>query len=288
MTQQQIPEQHETVEEAVASLRPSYEQTRDSVDHPVVREAWQQADKVKRDYHEAIESIEANEDLSDEGKLRHKAELYGNLVPQIEENYQTAREKAAYIADNEWQHSVPLPGQDKHLGNSSIKDAVQLSVVQADVQAVLDILSSNESLGEKIARRTGRKPRNLKESGDSTLDGLRTLYGEALEGGGDVEHTTRAHAVLRAAQRLGVDVDDVVSPFRSERNQQALERSRHYAHLVNQLRFTRAPTPPEQETTVSKKGVGSYGSGRVVAAGGKTRSLQDAIASRAKRRPAWK
>ena len=72
---------------------------------------------------------------------------------------------------------------------------------------------------------------------DPAPDALRDAYASAMEDGG-VEGMARARGVLRAAEQLGVPVDDVVAPFMERRHYEAAAE----AHQLELLR-KQVPSP---------------------------------------------
>jgi hypothetical protein len=176
-------------------------------------------------------------DLSDEGKEKKIADIHNRLGPKIERDAQNAREKAQKLAKQYAERAIPMPGGS--MAGSSIKDAAELSAIQNEAATIAEQAKSG-NLADKIQARTGKRPKNISDGSNRTLDNLQAFYGEALEGSG-FEAKIQAHATLRAAQKLGIHPEAVYEPFMEDRHKDALEESLHYFTAANMI-DTSAPS----------------------------------------------
>jgi hypothetical protein len=285
----------------MSKIRQSYEQFRDSFPlgedvggEPRVGPLWRAADRWREHYTDEVERVKADPELSEEGKANRIAAIHDRLGPKIEQNAGRAREKAQKLAEEYSERAVPFPGSVGHrYASGKIEDTSEFMAIQNEASAIAQMASSG-SLVDKIAERTGKRPKNITETENKTLSNLQALYGEALEGTG-FEAKIKAHATLRAARQLGVNPEDVYAPFRDERHTAALEEAQLYSQAAGMI-STSAPSLERSITRSAnhwRKGsnprpatpqVGTYGSGRRAT----TVSQQRGPLFQKKRRPSWK
>ncbi|MBD0328268.1 MAG: hypothetical protein ICV68_17755 [Pyrinomonadaceae bacterium] len=122
---------------------------------------------------------------------------------------------------------------------------------------------------------------------DNTRESLRALYAEALEEGG-ITGKVRCHAILRACERMKIDVDSVVAPLRNKWQQQSYERAvRYETQVLNTIPSgKRLPAPPDSRAMVRTQAtVGTYGSKTKAVVGG---PKANPFAAKRPRKPNWK
>jgi hypothetical protein len=225
-------------------VRPTYEQFRDSFPlgedaggEPKLGPLWRSADRWREHLRDEVARITDDPKLTAEGKEVRIAAVHERLAPKIESEGKKAREKAQKLAKQNAERAIPMPGSS--MAGSVIKHATELTAIQNEAAAIAQMAQSS-NLAEAIEKRTGKRPTNVKGSGDRTLDNLQVLYGEALETPG-FEGTIQARAVLRAAKILGQDPEAVYAPFRDERHEEALQEAQRYSQAAAMISTPRRP-----------------------------------------------
>src|SRR5829696_4994032 len=100
----------------------TYEDIRDHspVLSPVLRSAWQAADRAEQQMREAMDRVIAEEDLTDEAKKRRVDEIQERRGAEIAEKKREVRESLLKAASSADRASVPLPtGQSLIVNDTS-------------------------------------------------------------------------------------------------------------------------------------------------------------------------
>jgi hypothetical protein len=209
----------ETREQSQPSASP-YEQLRDGLEGEAGI-AWRDADRWTSYLTEKFETLEADEKLSQEGKYGAAEEYLNKTRPRIESAYEKARKHLAEEAKRKKGASVPMPDK-KTLFANPVKDSTELVAIQTEAAGIQ----------AKVEKLQSRLPAGMKAGGQAS-DVLREAYAQGMEVGG-VEGGVKCRGALRAAEALGVSVDDVVSPYRERRHYEAADE----AFRLENLRLT--------------------------------------------------
>jgi hypothetical protein len=259
-------EQH-TEQEAASP----YEKLRDSAPK-VARVEWADGDRWARHVREQLQKLANDEELSDKGKHERAQYHLGVATTKIERGYT----KAAALLEKEAKRaelaSVPLP--DGHDLNTKVKDNDGLLAIQGETQAIVS----------KVEARREKMPKGMKAP-DPAPDVLRDIYAAAMEDGG-VEGMARARGALRAAEQLGVPVDDVVAPFMEREHYEAADEARRLSYLAKQVPSPKSMIPANPFAPESKP-KGEYHTRSASANVFKPRSPSTTTDSGPRRRP-WK
>ena len=197
-----------------------YEQLRDGLEGEAGI-SWRDGDRWNSYLHEKYAALNADESLSEQGKFGKAQDYLDRTAPRIQKAYEAARKHLVEEAKRKRGASVPMPDK-KTLSASPVKDSTELVAIQteaASIQAKVETLQS-------------RMPAGMKAGGYAT-DVLREAYAQGMEVGG-VEGTVKCRGALRAAEALGVPVDDVVSAYREQRHYEAADE----AYRLENLRYS--------------------------------------------------
>jgi hypothetical protein len=197
-----------------------YEQLRDSAPSES-RIEWRDGDRWSSYLREKDEELKADESLSEQGKYEKAEEYRAKTEPRIQRAYEKARDHLAEEVKRQRGASVPMPG-NKTLFANPVKDSTELVAIQTEAA----------SIQAKVERTQNRMPAGMKAGGHAT-DVLRESFAQGMEVGG-VEGTVKCRGALRAAEALGVPVDDVVSAYREQRHYEAADE----AFRLENLRLT--------------------------------------------------
>jgi hypothetical protein len=270
------------------AIRQSYEQVRDSYPigedsdgTPTIGTLWRDSDRWRSQLRDDVNRVMSDETLSDEGKKGQVEAVYQRWVPKITEPAKKAREKANKLAAEYAAKSIPMP--DKGSGyTTTVEDATELAAIQNESAAIIEAINS-ETITEKIAKKTGKQPKNFSEAIDAKkLETLRAYFGDALEVGG-VEGKIQCQAVLRAANSLGVAPAAVFDTYRNDNHRYCLDQSNYYQRAAQSIQ-----TEPPNVLAGSSSGGNHWrkgGSPRPLLTGGSKGFLPQ---TSRRRRPSWK
>ncbi len=175
-----------------------------------VRRQWVEADGAERMYRYNVDKIESDPDLTDDAKHRKLLDLYADQAPRIEDKKRAARQALLKAAEAAEKNSWPrVKGATLDPGDASDLIAAQ-NVENAVVADYRELKKKADA--------------NKLPFAPDTADYLRARYKAGLETGG-VAGTALVRGVIGAANRLGVSVEEVVGPLRSQREVEALERA---------------------------------------------------------------
>jgi hypothetical protein len=183
--------------------------------------SWRDGDRWTSYLREKFEALGADEKLSEEGRCETAEEYLKKTRPRIESAYEKARHHLAEEVKRKRGVSVPMP-DNKTLFANPVKDSTELAATQAEAA----------SIQAKVERLQSRTPAGMRAGGHAT-DVLREAFAQGMEVGG-VEGTVKCRGALRAAEALGVPVDDVVSAYRERRHYEAADE----AFRLENLRLT--------------------------------------------------
>ena len=213
-----------------------YERVRDSAPKEVAVE-WRDGDRWVSYLRERYQELAADESLSDQGKFDKAQRYLETATPRIERGYEKAAKTLEREAQRKALASVPLP--DDHDLNSKVKDSTGLLAIQGEAQAIVS----------RVEARRAKTPKGMRGA-DPAPEVLRDVYASAMEDGG-VEGMARARGVLRAAEQLGVPVDDVVAPFMERKHYEAADGARQLEHLRRQVPSAKSMIPSNPFAPVS-------------------------------------
>jgi hypothetical protein len=223
---------------------------------------------------EKYRDLAADETLSDSGKHEKAQRYLETATAKIERGYEKAVKWLEKEAQRKARASVPLP--DGHDLNTKVKDNAGLLAVQGEAQAIVS----------KIEGRRAKTPKGMRGT-DPAPDVLRDVYSDAMEEGG-VEGMARARGALRAAEQLGVPIDDVVAPFMERKHYEAADEARRLERLRKQVPSAKSMIPSNPFAPKNKpKGEYHTGRGSNIFAPRSTTTHKPASRSDGRRRP-WK
>jgi len=202
------------------------------------REAWIIADQQERTLREAYRQLENDTDLTDEARARRAQELYEHSREKVEKARQRARDTLLKHASYAEKNSLPKVNGEP--------------ISSSDPTRVL--LAQNES--ERIVRTYERKRTSGGPLRQSASDYLKAEYARGLDVGG-VEGAAVASGVLRAADELGVSVEEVAGSLRNEHQREMLDTARRLTYCVDVMP-TEAPKPPRSLSPEARKRQGTY------------------------------
>jgi hypothetical protein len=199
----------------------TYEDIRDKspVLSPVLRSAWQEADRQERQMREAMDRVIADEDLTDEAKKRRVDEIQERRGAEIAAKRGELRESLLKAASSADRASVPVPtGQ---------------SLIVNDTNSLLLDELQTQRLVRTIERRQD-KPGPFRYS---PLEHLQSEYRRALKELEGTEAGSLARAVLRAADELGIDRGSILSAagIRQERHLVQVDRARRLTYFSDMI-----------------------------------------------------
>jgi hypothetical protein len=218
--------------------------------------------------------VQANEDLTTEARERHADEVIGRYSPKIAEARMSAREKVARGAETQHLFSIPMPDKGA-LATTKAKDASEILAIQNESAA----LRAHASEVQRKASMDGK----VKLNHDPRLKVLKEAYSSAM-GATGIEAKVGALAAIKAAEGLGVDIEELVESHRTPIHQRALADAENFERAMQVLPSGKR-TPANLFASVSKgaKAVGSYGAeSKAVMSSGRPKLFE-----KARRRP-WK
>jgi hypothetical protein len=256
-------------------IRPSYEQIVAAIPDKGVHELLQGAQADEHRLGQELERIQANEDLTTEARERHADEVIERYSPGISSARAEARQKVARGAKAQYQFSVPMPNSDS-LATAKAKDASEILAIQNEATSLL----AKASEVQRKASMDGK----VKLNHDPRFQVLKETYATAMSGTG-LEAKVSALAVIKAAESLGVDIEELVSDHRTERHQRALADAGSFERAMQVLPSgKRTPANPFASGRQGAKAVGTYSSeSKPVMSSGRPKLFE-----KNRRKPLWK
>ncbi len=205
------------------------------------RESFIRADQARRGLHREYEKLLSDEDLTDEARARRAQELHEQRSGGVESAGRKARESILKQAKSAEQASMPKPSGEGL--SSSSPDRI--------------LLDQNEA--SRVIRTIERKKAAPGPFRHDSGAYLTQEYARGMEIGG-VEGGAICRGVLRAADELGIDPEQVVDPLRNEKHRESLDKARRLAWLSDTV-STQAPSIPRQlDPRKTKRVPGTYSS----------------------------
>lgn len=260
-----------------------YEAMREGVPDQEVWADWRDGDRWHRGLTEDYQRIRSDETLSPEGRSQKEQQAYDTAMARAAKGWERARQRAAMLAKENEARAIPMP-RNMTLQTSTIQDASTMLAIQAEAERIAQKVSGTglAALTKERAHAGGNSGVKASDDGGHTGDTLRKEFNEAMEVGG-VEGEIRAHAVLKAAEAMGVASDEVAAKHMGDKHLTAAENAylySQYAQTIPTEHQLPKPTPPPRKADAE---VGTYGQGKnKFMVGGK------APTAKARRRPAWK
>ncbi len=190
-----------------------------------VRAEWLSVDSAEQRYRAEGDRIAGDEDLTELARNRKLVDLHVNQGLPLAERKKALRQRVLQLKEQAERASWPrAKGMSLEPNDSSELIAAQ------NVEAA--IVSDFRELQRKaVANKLPWDP--------DAADYLRERYKAGLDTGG-VAGSAQIRGVLGAARRLGVDVEAVVGPLRSQREFEALERTQRFA-VMSDVISTQVP-----------------------------------------------
>jgi hypothetical protein len=266
------------------AVRPSYEELRDRIPDPGVREMWRAGDADAARARTEMQRVHEDETLSEEGKKRAAQRIIDRYAGKAQQHYADAREKAARSVDNAYDFSVPMPGGGA-LATSRAKDSSEIVAIQGEAERIVQQVAGRSL--QAMTKEASQNPRDkgMREGTGRRMQALKEEYERAMHLGG-LEGKVLAHATLRAAEAMGVDYDSVVDEFRNDRQRRYVQEALQLQSMSGSIPSGRdlAKNPYDGNRRGGKKRIGTYGSvNKATLSGGSPQLFQ-----KKKRRPSWK
>jgi len=200
----------------------NYEQLQRDPSLPAdVRTEWSMADAAEQRYRAEGERIANDSDLTEDARRRMLLDLHADKGLGISERKKALREDVRRRAAKAEKDSWPRPK-----GMVSLEPTDSSDLIAS--QNVENVLVSD------IRDLQRRAEQNKLPFAPDAVDYLRGRYEAALEMGG-VAGAAQVRGVVGAANRLGVSVEDVVGPLRTEREEEALEKAHRLMAAANSI-----------------------------------------------------
>ncbi len=266
-------------------IRPSYEQARDSLPHPGVRDVWRNTDRRVEYTKQAMQDIHDDESLSEEGKREKAQRLIDTNAERIRKAYEEARTKTQNAAESSWRFSIPMPGDGKTLPTTQIKDSTEMLAVQMEASAIATRISgkSLQELTSEKAQQGGNK--GIRQSSSHTLEALQAEFDAAMAAS-DVEGKIRGLAVKRVCDDMGIRIDDVVDHHRRQIHRNAYADAERFESALGTIPSGKrmAENPYDSKRQGGKGRIGTYDSGnKAMVSSGRPKLFK-----KANRRRPWK
>jgi hypothetical protein len=257
------------------AVRPTYEQIVAAIPDKGVHELLQGAQADEHRLGQELERVQANEDLTTEARERHADEVIARYSPKIADARMSAREKVARGAETQHLFSIPMPDKGA-LATTKAKDAQEMIAIQNESAA----LRAHASEVQRKASMDGK----VKLNHDPRLKVLKEAYSAAM-GATGIEAKVGALAAIKAAEGLGVDIEELVSEHRTEIHQRALADAERFERAMQVLPSGKsAPANPFAGKRQGAKAVGTYSSeSKAVMGNGRPKLFE-----KKRRKPAWK
>jgi hypothetical protein len=266
------------------AVRPSYEELRDRIPDPGVREMWRAGDADAARSREEMQRVHEDETLSEEGKKQEAQRIIDRYAGKAQQHYADAREKAARSVDNAYGFSIPMPDGGA-LATSRAKDSSEIVAIQGEAETIVQKVAGRSL--QAMTKEASKNPndRGIREAAGRRAEALKEEYAKAMALGG-LEGKVLAHATLRAAEAMGMDYDSVVDEFRNDRQRRYVEEALQLQSMSGSIPSGRdlAKNPYDDNRRGGKKRVGTYGSAnKALVLGGRPQLFQ----KKNRRRP-WK
>ncbi len=186
-----------------------------------VRAEWLSVDSAEQRYRTEGDRIAGDEDLTELARNRKLVDLHVNQGLALAERKKALRQRVLKLAEAAEKRSWP-----KVPGTSSLDPQDASTLVAA--QNVENALVSDY---RELKRRADA---NKLPFSPDPADYLRDRYKAGLEQGG-VSGAATVSGVVQAARRLGVSVEDVVGPLRSQKEYEELGRAGRYASMADSI-----------------------------------------------------
>jgi hypothetical protein len=210
----------------------SYESIRDhsEVIPAPIRQKWQHADNHEQRLRQTYERLEEDGDLTAEAKSQRAIAAHTSEVPKIVAKKQDARDSLLAEARISERRAKPWPkGQPKVLSNSP------------------DVLGLAYSESERLVRIGNKRAERPGPFGSNHTDFLREKYKEGLDTGG-IQGAALCYGVERAAEELGVPLESIIAPLRTDEQRVALDDARRLEYFSGLISTKRVPEPPRSLT----------------------------------------
>jgi hypothetical protein len=257
------------------AIRPSYEQIVADIPDAGVHELLQDAAANEHRLGLELERIQANEDLTVEARERQASEVVALHAPKVSQARATARQKVTRGGETQRLFSIPMPEKGA-LATTKAKDAQELVAVQNESAALL----AKASEVQRKASMDGK----VKLNHDPRLKVLKEAYSAAM-GATGIEAKVGALAAIKAAEGLGVDIEELVSEHRTEIHQRALADAERFERAMQVLPSGKIKAAnPFDGKALRGKAVGSYSSGsKAVMSSGRPKLFE-----KKRRKASWK
>jgi hypothetical protein len=266
------------------AVRPSYEELRDRIPDPGVREMWRAGDADAARFRTEMQRVHEDETLSEEGKKQEAQRIIDRYAGKAQQHYADAREKAAHSVDNAYDFSVPMPDGGV-LATSRAKDSSEILAIQGEAERIVQKVSGKSLQATTKEASKNSNDRGIREAAGRRAEALKEEYAKAIALGG-LEGKVLAHATLRAAEAMDVDYDSVVDEFRNDRQRRYVQEALQLQAFSGSIPSGRdlAKNPYDNNRRGGKKRIGTYGSAnKALMTGGRPQLFQ----KKSRRRP-WK
>ena len=219
-----------------------YEAIRDSgLLNPDTRENYIKAEQASRSLRQEYEKLTEDQDLTDEARARRAQELYEGRKGSVEAAGHKARESILKQAKSAEQASMPKPSGEPLASTSS--DRI--------------LLDQNEA--SRIIRTVERRKAQKGPFRPDIGSYLTQEYRRGMEEGG-LSGGAVCRGVLRAADELDIDPEQVVDPLRDDKHRESLDRARRLYWFSDTVSTTAPPIPRTLDPRRPKRVPGSYSS----------------------------
>jgi hypothetical protein len=266
-------------------IRPTYEQLRDRIPDPGVREMWRAGNADASRARAEMQRIHEDETLSEEGKKAAAQRVIDQHAARAKQHYHDARAKAELSAESAYEFSIPLPDRQCY-ATSRAKDSGELLAIQGEANRISEKVSGMTL--QTLTKAVSKNPRDEGIKGGVTsarADILRAEYADGMKRGG-LEGKVKAHAVLRVADASSIETDAIVDEFRNDRQRRYVQESAQIDALRNSIPSGKdlARNPYDGNGRGGKKRIGTYGgANKALMTGGRPQLFQ----KKSRRRP-WK
>lgn len=219
-----------------------YEAIRDSgLLTEAVREDYIKAEQARRSLRQGYEKLLADGDLTDEARERRAQELYEGRKGSVEAAGNRAREAILKQARSAEQASMPKPSGEP------------LSSTSAD----RILLDQNEA--SRIIRTVERRKAQKGPFRPDIGSYLTQEYRRGMEQGG-LSGGAVCRGVLRAADELDIDPEQIIDPLRDDKHRESLDRARRLYWFSGSVSESAPPIPRQLDRSRPKRVPGTYSS----------------------------
>jgi hypothetical protein len=250
----------------------TYEQLRDSATGEA-GDAWRRKDRAESELRTLYSTLKEDPRYTEEHKAEQAWQRYEAVKEKIGADTVKAREGLAKQVRSGERFSIPMPEGE--------------SLVTTDTAKLLASQNEASRIVRKLDRLAGSGAGPFKRN---PAEVLKSEYERGLQIGG-VQGGAICRGVLKAADELGVDKDQVVDGFRKRSHRSALEdaerASRLTQHISRSVPEPPFPDPRLQRVKASRGSVGAYGGGQKALVPNTQSALPKTPQSK-RRRPSWK